>query len=282
MKRLKFTFSPVFILFALVMLALSDAVLFAVYIASVLLHEYAHYLAALKFGLCMDEVKLYPFGAVLYGEMSHLSLHEEIIVALAGPLLNIVIALLFVASWWIVPDIYIYTDTLMMANVSIAMFNLLPVYPLDGGRIALNLLLKKMQPKKAFRLLYICSITFAGALFAAYFVTSFLTINYTLGIAAILIFSGAFDMGNELIFRKTYCANFTEKRLQQGLPVKHIAVKKDITLFKLMSMLSSNCYYTVYLLDDEYRVKKTLPHSELNALVCGSDLYTPLDELLGI
>ena len=268
--------------FALLMLVFSDALLFVTYIVSVLLHEYAHYLAALKFGLCMDEVKLYPFGAVLYGELSHLSLHEEIIVALAWPLFNIDLSVIFLAAWWVAPELYVYTYVMVTANVSIALFNLLPVYPLDGGRVTLNLLLLKLKPKTAFKILYRGSMVFALLLFLGYIATSFFVINYTLGIASSLIFSGAFGMQNELTFRKNYSVNFTEKRLKSGLPVKHIAVQKDTTLFKLISMLTSNCYYMVQLLGSDYKVVKTLSHEQLSKLVTEKDLYQPLDKLLGI
>ncbi len=281
-KRLRFTVSPLFLAFAIAVLLLFDAVLFAVYIASVLLHEYAHYLAALRFGLCMDEVKLYPFGAVLYGELSHLSLHEEILVALAGPLVNIVLAVLLLAAWWVVPEVYVYTDLAAFANVAIAAFNLLPFYPLDGGRVALNLMLKKMKPKKAFRVLYALSMCFAALLFALYILSLFYTANYSLGIASALIVTGAFGMRTETAYRKTYSVSFSARRLAAGLPVKHLAVRKDITPFSLITMLSSNCYYNILLLGENFSVARTLTHAELSALVCEEDMHTPIDQLLGI
>ncbi len=280
MRALKFSVSPLFILFALFMLLLFDAVLFIIYIASVLLHEYAHYLAALRCGLRMDEVKLHPFGAVLYGELTFLSRKQEIFVALAGPALNLALAVIFTALWWIFPALYMFTDHAVLANTSLALFNLLPVYPLDGGRVAYNLMLLKMPPKRAFAVLHTSSMVFCALLFCAYIVTCFFVPNYTAGIAALLILSGALELRSELAAKRTFSAHFSPRRLRAGLPVKALAVSCDITLFDLVCLLSSNCYYDITVVDGGGSKLAELDHAKLSALVLECDLHAQLKDVI--
>ena len=98
-------------------------------------HECAHAYAAAKLGYRLHTVVLMPFGAVLDGDRLHLSLKDEIYVAICGPICNLCTALFFVALWWFVPTMYAFTDTAFYSSMAIALVNLLPAYPLDGGRV---------------------------------------------------------------------------------------------------------------------------------------------------
>lgn len=102
----------------------------------VIIHELGHYAAARIFGWRVTEVQILPFGGVAkVDESGNIPAIEEIIVAIAGPLQNgimIVMAILFFqfglwSSEW--------TSFFIDANLTIALFNLLPIVPLDGGRI---------------------------------------------------------------------------------------------------------------------------------------------------
>ena len=97
-------------------------------------HELAHAFAASRLGYKLNKIVLLPFGAVIDGDMKG-SFKDEIIVALCGPLCNVLTALFFAAVWWFEPTMYAFTDTAYTSSLSIAFVNLLPAYPLDGGRI---------------------------------------------------------------------------------------------------------------------------------------------------
>lgn len=107
--------------------------------ASVLIHELAHALVARRYGIEMRGITLFIFGGV--AEMSSEPPHPraELMVAAAGPVASFLLAL---AGWgvtWIAPDAaspaLAVVSYLALLNGSLAIFNLVPAFPLDGGRI---------------------------------------------------------------------------------------------------------------------------------------------------
>ncbi|OYT53209.1 MAG: hypothetical protein B6U72_06595 [Candidatus Altiarchaeales archaeon ex4484_2] len=130
-------------------LVLSFTVLFAV----VLFHELAHSSVALLWGVNVPRITLLPIGGAAHVEIPEKP-HMELIMAVAGPLFNLVFALFcFVFLILLFPGFYLSLslDILEMAeviftlegflvfllkiNVVLAVFNLLPIFPMDGGRV---------------------------------------------------------------------------------------------------------------------------------------------------
>lgn len=102
----------------------------------VLIHEFGHLAAALAFGWNVKEVKLLPFGGVVeVEEAGAIPAREEAWVAVAGPLQHVWLS---GAGWlagqagWVDPG---WADDFIRANLLICCFNLLPVLPLDGGKL---------------------------------------------------------------------------------------------------------------------------------------------------
>jgi Zn-dependent protease/CBS domain-containing protein len=110
----------------------------------VLLHELGHALTARLFKIRTRDIVLYPFGGIasLMGEGRP---KEEFFIAVAGPLVNLVLALIcapfmnfnFLDSSADAPS---FATRLFLANVTLALFNLIPALPMDGGRILRSLL----------------------------------------------------------------------------------------------------------------------------------------------
>ncbi len=104
----------------------------------VLVHELGHVFAALGFGWTIREVKLLPFGGVAETEEAgYLPAREEMAVAIAGPLQNVWMGLSawLLGQWGLLsPE---WASHLIQANLMIGLFNLLPILPLDGGRLVL-------------------------------------------------------------------------------------------------------------------------------------------------
>ena len=129
-------------------------VLVAGLFGSVLLHELGHALAARRYGIRTRDIVLLPIGGVARLESMPEQPSREIVVALAGPAVNVVIAgALF--AWLAVSGTFeplaslglasgSLVERLMATNLGLAAFNLLPVFPLDGGRVLRALLATRL------------------------------------------------------------------------------------------------------------------------------------------
>ena len=132
-----------------------SAVLFMVLLfACVLAHEFGHIFTARAFGVPTPDVTLLPIGGVARLERIPEAQHEEFFIAIAGPLVNVAIALalvvaagarLNVADLNAVDNMHTsLVDRLAAVNVFLALFNMIPAFPMDGGRVLRALLASQL------------------------------------------------------------------------------------------------------------------------------------------
>ncbi len=157
----------------------------------VLLHEFGHALTARKFGIRTRSIILLPIGGIAAIEKTPENPREEIIIALAGPAVSFAIALLLwvvlmsVNSMVPLEELSVsggsFLQRLMIINVLLAVFNLLPAFPMDGGRVFRALLALLMNPLKATRIA-------AGVAQAMAVVLALLGMRYNLFLVVIALF----------------------------------------------------------------------------------------------
>jgi len=141
-----------------------DAVVFILAVfACVVAHEYGHVLMARRFGIGTRDITLLPIGGVASIERMPEKPSQELLIALAGPAVNVVIALLLFTVFGArldperavaaVEDQKIDLVTrLAVANVMLVVFNMIPAFPMDGGRVLRALLSYRLDRAHATRI----------------------------------------------------------------------------------------------------------------------------------
>lgn len=166
--------------------------------ACVVLHEFGHALTARRFGIKTKDITLFPMGGMARMEKMPESPKEEFLVAIAGPLVNVVIAgglFLYMYLWpgghtmgfpagAMTADKFI--PALFAVNIIMAVFNLIPAFPMDGGRIFRALLSLKLERTKATQI-----AANLGQFIAILFVLLGLFYNIWLVFIGIFIYLGA-------------------------------------------------------------------------------------------
>jgi len=140
--------------------ALSSVALLLAVFGIVVLHELGHALAARRYGIRTRDIVLLPIGGVSRLERLPTDPGQQLWVAVAGPLVNVVLAAAILAylaakgdvgalgSWFSARSGSV-ASRLFWINVSLAVFNLLPAFPMDGGRALRALLARTMDDARA-------------------------------------------------------------------------------------------------------------------------------------
>jgi stage IV sporulation protein FB len=235
--------------------------------AAVLCHELAHVIAARRMGISVSEVELLPFGGVArMGYDLVLEPEKEILVALAGPLSNFVLFALGLA----LKNYGIWEEQLgpyfLQTNLTIALFNLLPVLPLDGGRVYRAVLAGSIGYKKA---------TYRAATWAQAWAVGIVLLG---GLGLAYRYCGL-DVPVVGLF--LFYAAAKEKRMAPYLFIRHLSHKKNelirsgvlqaeqlvtfehVSLGDIARFIVPQKFYLVMMLDRNWQYKGTLTEAEI-------------------
>lgn len=146
--------------------ALVTLAFFAAVFLGLVMHEYGHALTARRFGIATRDITLLPIGGIARLEKMPDKPWQEFLVAIAGPMVNVVIAAVIIAGLsFVYPfmDVLralfpsgriVYGDfwlNLARVNIILILFNMLPAFPMDGGRVARSLMAMFLPYEQATR-----------------------------------------------------------------------------------------------------------------------------------
>ncbi len=253
---MKYKLHPLFILYLIFLLIMGQFEGVLIYILVVSLHEFAHSYTARKLGYKLDKLLLMPYGVCLNYKTNNFLPKDEILIAISGPLINILLSIVTIALWWIFPVSQIYTKQFCYANMVMFVFNLLPCYPLDGGRVLAGIITKKYDRKLAIKVtvtfnLLICLVfilTFISGLF-------FGVINTNILIMCVFLFLGILEPQKSTSYG--YLSLYSDRKnvYKKGNQIKFTLVFGDEPIYKIMAKMSKFKFNVFYVLLEDKKMK---------------------------
>jgi len=216
--------------------------------ASVTLHEFGHSLQALKFGIPVHDITLMPMGGVARIEEIPEDPGKEIRIAIAGPLVNFIIAgvlfgiglLLNTRAIISLDELYLSMGQvswngmlayLTMTNLLLGLFNLIPAYPMDGGRILRASLAKRLGHSKATNI----AVNVGQGLALLFGLWGFMNGSYTLVLIAIFVWMGAGQEGKDIAVKDI----LSEMKVSQAMTRQPQILRANDSLSKAIDLILS-------------------------------------------
>lgn len=216
--------------------------------ALVIMHELGHVFAALAVGWRVTSMELLPFGGVAkVDEWGSTKAMDEIKVALAGPFVNGVMLIVGYGLWWFGIWEESWSEFFMTGNAMIACFNLLPIWPLDGGKV-LQAMLSKFIPfyhTIHYSILWSCSVIFF--LIAISFLFSFQWNLIVICIYLLIENRIAWKQGPYQFIRFLLMKRDQQKKA--AFPIAVQTISTDSTLASVVKLLKKEAFHHFYILD---------------------------------
>lgn len=253
--------------------------------AAVLWHEAAHAAAATVLGFRVREIELLPFGGVARIDgLTEAGAACEIIMAAAGPLASLVLAAVLYCAGSYFPVWAGQLDFYLKTNLTLALFNLLPALPLDGGRILRALLSVRVDYSQATTTLAGIGRVLAGglALLTALDFWQTGTINLTFLFVAVFLWVAARS--------ETAVAGFRVMRLMAGrkaeltargvMPTAHFTAPAATPARNIVRLFGPDHYHFILVVDEQCHLRGTLSETEIWDELPNRGLYTRIGDFL--
>lgn len=260
--------------------ALSGVLFFAMLFLCVLLHEYGHALMARCFGVGTRDITMLPIGGVARLERMPEKPMQELLVALAGPAVNVVIALALGAwltlehAWEPLSALGIaeggMIERLVAVNIGLVLFNMLPAFPMDGGRVLRAVLAMKMDSARATSI-----AAKVGKVMAVLFATYGLFTNPMLILIAFFVWSGA-SQETTLAWVRSVVTGAT---VRDAMVTSFHTVTPSTTLKEMAALMLSGEQRDYPVMKREHLIGM-LSHADLLAAMQTSPLGTPVITLM--
>ncbi|MEC5422047.1 M50 family metallopeptidase [Virgibacillus sp. C22-A2] len=237
---------PVLMAFVVISFLTGTFMELIIILSIVFLHELGHYFMAQRFKWRIRSVMLWVFGGVMdTDEHGNRPIREEVLVTIAGPFQHIIIYILlsFLSNGGVVPASVI--ELAVYYNTIILVFNLLPIWPLDGGKLLFLGLSALLPYKKAYHAVIIFSMVAS----LSFLFLQFLFYPFTLSTFLIMIF---LFMENKNEWKQRYYVfiRFLLKRYEGNSSIKEvypIVVTHENSLMDVFSFFRREKKHSIYI-----------------------------------
>lgn len=252
---------------------------------AVMWHECAHALVSIGLGYRVREIELLPFGGVARIErLNEAGSVSEFLIAAAGPLASLGLAaaiymVAFFSGFW-TEWLSFYFHT----NLVLALFNLLPGLPLDGGRMVRALLSLYFGYNKATAVAVALSKIISAVLIFVV-VGEFLLagyINITFIVAAVFLYVASQSELNIAGFRmmRILARKKADLAMQGVMPTNHFTAFKHTTAREVVRLFGPEQYCVVLVIDEGHHIQGTLTETELWEGLPAKGIYAKIGEFL--
>lgn len=201
------------------------------YFFAIVVHELGHYFVAKRLGYKLNLCSVSVYGVSLSYLDEEIDHKDEFKIAIAGPIANLVFVLLTISIWWIFPDFYFFSVEFVQIGMVLALINLLPCYPLDGGRMFVSLSSKFLSSKTSKKLTMIFNLIFATLFFVLFLIFCFINFNPSYCLFAVFLFAGSLDLQKSCKYDKI---NLFSKKGKNFVKPTIICVYEDVTIRELI------------------------------------------------
>ena len=147
-------------IFIIIFIFTKQIKIYSILMLFAIIHELGHMLVGILLGFKISSIELMPFGVSIVFDVNYKNYNKKIkngnlinlkklLIVLAGPITNLIFVIIFIIS-----DLNLFNienEIIVYANILICLFNLIPIYPLDGGRIIKNVLHIVFGIKKSYQ-----------------------------------------------------------------------------------------------------------------------------------
>jgi Zn-dependent protease/CBS domain-containing protein len=247
----------------------------------VVLHEFGHALAARRYGIKTRDITLLPIGGLARLERMPDKPREEVVVALAGPAVNVIIAaalsiLIGLTSGLPDPDMMQETGVplalrLFTVNIWLVLFNMIPAFPMDGGRVLRAVLAMRMNYARATQV----AASIGQGIAFIFFIVG-LWWNPLLLLIAVFVYFGA---SSEVAFAQMRSIS-KDLRVSSAMVTQFQSLPLEATLHQAVEALLSTSQHEFPITDGLGKVHGILTRDDMIAALRKSGGDTPVREVM--
>lgn len=250
----------------------------------IIIHELSHCLVSRYYGIEILEIELFPFGGVAKSQNS-VGIYplQEMIIAIAGPASNCILLAIGILASFFLPISWYYIDFFIEINIWLGLFNLLPILPLDGGRILRAYTSYFMGIRKSTRVVVAVGRILCFVLFFIGMIGSMYSLMNILLVAVAVFLYFKVEDEKKVISYALIINIFTKKNLlfsRGAIRTKQFTALESTCVKKVFEEFSCGRYHIVAVVDTKGEIQGFLSESEVMEGILEYGMNTSLKQLI--